>query len=223
MSQDTFSSPVQSTSVLATNKLIKNTYLLLSMTLLFSAAMAGISSVVAAPPMVSIICSIVAIAMIWLVLPRVAQSAAGLPIVFAITGLFGFGLGPLITFYLALPKGPQIISLAMGGTGAIFLGLSAFALMSRKDFSFMGGFLMVGILTILVAAVGNIFLQIPALQVAISSAVILVMSGFILFDTSRMVNHPQTTNYIVMTVSLYLNILNIFTSLLQILGSFSDD
>lgn len=223
MSQDTFSSPVESTSVLATNKLIKNTYILLAMTLLFSAVMAGISSTLSLPIMTSIICSVIAIALIWLVLPRVANSGAGLPVVFAVTGLFGFGLGPIISAYLALPNGSHIVGLAMAGTGTIFLGLSAYALITRKDFSFMGGFLMVGFLTVFVAAIANIFLKMPALSVAISSAVILIMSGFILFDTSRMVNQPQRTNYIMMTVSLYLNILNIFTSLLHILGIASDD
>lgn len=223
MSQDTFSSPVQSTSVLATNKLIKNTYILLSMTLLFSALMAGISSTLSLPVMTNLICSGIALALIWFVLPRVANSSAGLPVVFAVTGLLGFGLGPVISAYLALPNGSHIVGLAMAGTGTIFLGLSAYALITRKDFSFMGGFLMVGFLTVIVAAVANLFFKMPALSVAISSAVILLMSGFILFDTSRMIHQPQRTNYIMMTVSLYLNILNIFTSLLHILGIASDD
>lgn len=223
MSQDTFSSPVQSTSVLATNKLIKNTYILLSMTLLFSAVMAGISSTLPLPIMTNLICSGIALVLIWFVLPRVANSSAGLPVVFAVTGLLGFGLGPVISAYLALPNGSHIVGLAMAGTGTIFLGLSAYALITRKDFSFMGGFLMVGFLTVIVAAVANLFFKMPALSVAISSAVILLMSGFILFDTSRMVHQPQRTNYIMMTVSLYLNILNIFTSLLHILGIASDD
>lgn len=223
MSQDTFSSPVQSTSVLATNKLIKNTYILLSMTLLFSAVMAGISSTLPLPIMTNLICSGIALVLIWFVLPRVANSGAGLPVVFAVTGLFGFGLGPVISAYLALPNGSHIVGLAMAGTGAIFLSLSAYALMTRKNFSFMGGFLMVGLLTVIVAAIANLFFEIPALSVAISSVVILLMSGFILFDTSRMIHQPQNTNYIMMTVSLYINILNIFTSLLHILGSMSDD
>ncbi|MCP4995979.1 MAG: BAX inhibitor (BI)-1/YccA family protein, partial [Gammaproteobacteria bacterium] len=127
-----------------------------------------------------------------------------------------------LTYYLALPNGPQIVATAFGGTGIIFLGLSGYALTSRKHFSFMGGFLIAGMLMVLVAALANIFLSMPALSLAISSVVIMLMSGFILYDTSRMI-HDGDTNYIMMTVSLYLSIFNIFVSLLQILGFMSGD
>ncbi|GMR21574.1 MAG: Bax inhibitor-1/YccA family protein [Gammaproteobacteria bacterium] len=207
-------------SELATNKVLRNTYILLSMTLLFSAVTAGISMAIAVPPFMSLVSSLGALALIWLVLPRVAHSSAGIWVVFAMTGLLGFGLGPVLNMYAAIPNGAQIISTALGGTGLIFLGLSAYALTTRKNFSFMGGFLMVGFLVVLLAAIANIFLAIPALSLTISAVVILIMSGFILYDTSRII-HGGETNYILATVGLYLGIYNIFISLLHILGAVS--
>ena len=207
---------------LATNKLIRNTYTLLSMTLIFSAVMAAVSVFLSMPPMTYLLCIGGAIVLMWFVLPRTQDSAMGLVTVFGITGLMGFGLGPLLSMYLALPNGSQIVGTAFGGTGIIFLGLSGYALMSRKDFSFMGGFLFAGMLMVLVAALANIFLAMPALSLAISGVVIMIMSGFILFDTSRMVNGGET-NYIRATVGLYLSIFNIFVSLLQILGIMGGD
>lgn len=209
-------------SALATNKLIRNTYTLLSMTLLFSALTAGISMTLQMPPMVSLVTFGGALLLIWLVLPRVAQSAAGVGVVFAITGLLGFGLGPTLNYYLAMSNGSQVVGLALGGTGVIFLGLSGYALTTRKDFSFLGGFLMTGFLVVLLAALANIFLAIPALSLAVSAAVIMIMSGFILYDTSRMINGGET-NYILATIGLYLAIYNIFISLLHLLGMLSGD
>lgn len=207
------------TSALATNKLIKNTYTLLSMTLLFSALMAGLSMAMNMPPMVNLIAFGGAIVLIWFVLPRTANSTAGIFVVFGLTGLMGFGLGPILNMYMQLANGGQIISTALGGTGVIFLGLSGYALTTKKDFSFLGGFLMVGFLVLILAMVANLFLQIPAASLAISAAVIMIMSGFILYDTSRMI-HGGETNYIHATVGLYLSIYNIFISLLHILGVF---
>jgi modulator of FtsH protease len=203
---------------LAVNKLIRNTYILLSMTLLFSTFTATVSVFLQTPPMTYLISVGIALALIWFVLPRTANSGAGLGTVFAITGLLGFSLGPILNMYLSLPGGPSIIATALGGTGVIFLALSGYALISRKDFSFMGGFLFVGLLVVLAAALANIFLSIPALSLALSAAIILIMSGFILFDTSRMVHGGGTENYVTMTVSLYLSIFNIFINLLQLLG-----
>ena len=204
------------------NKVLRNTYQLLAMTLFFSALMAGVSIAVAPPPMVSMIASIGALILIWFVLPRTANSSTGIFVVFGFTGLLGFGLGPILNAYLSLPGGSQVIMTAMGGTGAIFLGLSGYALVTRKDFSFLGGMLFAGVIIVLVAMLANIFLQIPGLQLAISAVVILIMSGFILFDTSRIINGGET-NYIMATAGLYLSIYNIFVSLLQILGVFSGD
>ena len=209
-------------AVFATNKLIRNTYTLLSMTLIFSAVMAVVSMSVNVGPMTSLMCSIGAIALLWLVLPRTANSGAGIGVVFAITGLLGFGLGPMLNSYMALSNGPQLIATAAGGTGVIFLALSGYALTTRKDFSFMGGFLMTGMIVVIVAMIANMFMQIPALSLAMSGAIIMLMSGFILYDTSRMVNDPHA-NYLMMTVSLFLSILNLFTSLLHLLGALSGD
>ena len=204
-------------SVLATNKLIRNTYTLLSMTLVFSALMAGVSTYLVLPPMTYLLGVGGALVMIWFVLPKVANSSNGIWVVFGITGLLGFSLGPLLNMYLSLPNGPQIVGVALGGTGAIFLGLSGYALTTRKDFSFLGGFLFVGFIVVLLAALANIFLQIPALSLTISAAVILIMSGFILYDTGRMVRGGET-NYLLATVSLYLSMFNIFIHLLHLLG-----
>ncbi|WJW74325.1 Bax inhibitor-1/YccA family protein [Thiohalobacter sp. IOR34] len=209
-------------AVISTNKVLRSTYMLLSLTLLFSAAMAGLSMLVSVSPMVSMGTSLGALALIWLVLPRTENSAAGIAVVFAIAGLLGFGLGPILQMYLALPNGGQVIATALGGTGVVFLGLSGYALTSRRDFSFMGGFLFVGLIVVLVAMVANLFLEIPALSLALSAAIVLLMSGLILFDTSRIINGGET-NYIRATVALYLDIYNLFIALLQLLGAFSSD
>ena len=209
-------------SAIATNKVLRNTYLLLSMTLLFSAVTAGISMALALPPMTYLISVGVAMVAGIFVLPRTANSAAGIGVIFLITGALGLGLGPLLSMYLALPKGPEIVGTAMGGTGVIFLALSGYALTSKRDFSFMGGFLFAGFMVVLIAALANIFLAIPALSLAVSAGIIMLMSGFILFDTSRIINGGET-NYIMATYGLYLSIFNIFINLLSLLGVMSDE
>ncbi len=209
-----------SEAILQTNKVIKNTYMLLSMTLLFSGLMAFLSIVMNVGHGIAFGATIVGIIMLWFVLPRTQDSGAGIPVIFAITGLLGFGLGPMLTYYLSV--NPSIVMVAMGGTGAIFLGLSGYALTTRKDFSFLGGFIFVGMLVAIGAMVLNLFLGIPALALAISAAVIMIMSGYILFQTSLMINGGET-NYISATAGLFIAILNIFTSLLHILGAFGDD
>lgn len=219
---ENYSSSISSTSTISINKVLRNTYLLLSMTLLFSALMAFVSTTVNVGHGVSLMCSFGALAMIWLVLPRTANSTAGIGVVFAITGLLGFGLGPVLNMYLSLSNGAELIGTSLGGTGVIFLALSAYVLTTKKDFSFMGGFLMVGLIIVVLASLANIFLSIPALSLALSGAIIMLMSGLILFDTSRIINGGET-NYIMATVSLYLSLYNIFVSLLQILGVFSSD
>jgi len=209
-------------SVLSTNKVIRNTYILLSMTLVFSAVMAAVGMTLNLSGGTSIMMSLGAIGLIWLVLPRFENSSAGIAVVFGIAGLLGMGLGPLLNYYMALENGPQLVGTALGGTGVIFLGLSGYALTTRKDFSFMGGFLFVGILVVFGAMIANLFMQIPALALAVSAGIILLMSGLILYDTSRMI-HGGETNYIRATVGLYLSIYNLFVSLLHILGVFSGD
>lgn len=210
------------TNALATNKVIRNTYLLLAMTVLFSAVTATLGTVIQIGQGASLVSFIVAFALLWLVLPRTANSAAGLGVVFAITGLLGFSLGPMLTHYLSVPGGSQTVATALGGTGIIFLGLSLYALTTRRDFSFMGGFLFTGLLVILAASIANLFFAIPALSLAMSAGIIMLFSGFILFDTSRMI-HGGETNYIHATISLYISVLNIFTSLLHLLGIGGDD
>lgn len=214
-------------SVLATNRVLRNTYLLLSMTLLFSAAAAGLSMMMNVPPGVSLVTSLVALGLLWFVVPRTANSAAGLVTVFAVTGLLGFGLGPILNMYLKLANGPQIVMSAMGMTGGVFVGLSAYALISRRNFSFMGGFLMAGILVAFLAAlvsVGAALLgyPMPGLALAVSVMFAVLMSGMILWQTSEII-HGGETNYILATVSLYVAIYNLFTSLLHILGVMNDD
>mgnify|MGYP003572986652 FL=1 len=211
-----------STRAVESNKVLKNTYMLLSATLVFSAVMAGLSMALAVPSWMYLVSVIGAMLLGIFVLPRSANSGKGIGIIFLITGLLGFGLGAILTMYLALPNGPQIIGTAFGGTGIIFLGLSGYALTSKRDFSFMGGFLFAGIMVVFIAAIANIFLAMPALALAVSGGIILLMSGFILFDTSRIINGGET-NYIMATYGLYLSIFNIFISLLQILGIMGDD
>ena len=199
-------------SALATNKVLRNTYMLLSLTLLFSGAMAAFAVMTNAPYMG-----------LWTLLGYFGLLFAwGILMVFALTGFMGYTLGPLLTAVLSLSNGSQIVTTAMFGTGAIFLALSGYVLTTRKDFTFMGGFLMVGMLVIFLVVLGNFFFQIPALSLAISAAVILLMSGFILWETSNII-HGGETNYIMATVSLYVSIFNIFQSLLMILGIFGGD
>jgi modulator of FtsH protease len=216
------SAPRSQEQVLSTNKVLKNTYMLLSATLFFSAVMATVSLYLAMPPMAYMISVIGAMVLGMFVLPRTANSTSGIGVIFLITGMLGFGLGALLSIYLQLPKGPQIIGTAFAGTGIIFLALSGYALTTRKNFSFLGGFLFAGMIAVIVAMVASIFFHMPALSMAISGAVILLMSGFILFDTSRIINGGET-NYIMATYGLYLTIFNIFIHLLSLLGIMSDD
>ena len=148
---------------------------------------------------------------------RFRNSSLGLAFVFALTGFMGYTLGPILNAYLAMPNGSQVVMTAMGATGAIFLALSGYALLSRKDFSFMGGFLMVGILVAFLAGLGAVFFEMPALSLAVSAMFVLLMSGLILYETSSIV-HGGQTNYIMATVTLYVSIFNLFTSLLHLLG-----
>ncbi|MBL3588505.1 MAG: BAX inhibitor protein [endosymbiont of Escarpia spicata] len=222
MNQFDLSTARSQESVLATNKVLKNTYMLLSATLVFSAIMAAVSMAMTMPPMAYMISVIGAMVLGIFVLPRTANSSKGIGVIFLITGLMGFGLGSILSIYLALPKGPEIIGTAFGGTGIIFLGLSGYALTSKRDFSFMGGFLFAGMMVVLLAVLANLFMDLPALSLAISAGIILLMSGFILFDTSRIISGGET-NYIMATYGLYLAIFNIFISLLHLLGALSGD
>lgn len=204
-----------------TNKLIRNTYTLLAMTLLFSAAMAGVSMALNLPHPGLLITLVGYFGLLFLTY-KLRDSAWGLAAVFALTGFMGLTLGPIINAYLGLPNGGQIVMMAMGGTGAIFIGLSAYALTTRKDFSYMGGFLMVGILVAFLAGLAAYFFEMPGLALAVSAMFVLLMSGLILWETSNIV-HGGETNYILATVTLYVSIYNLFTSLLHLFGAFNSD
>jgi len=209
-------------SILATNKMLRNTYMLLSMTLLFSALTAGASMALNLPHPGMIITMVGYFGLLFLT-TKFSNSAWGLLCVFALTGFMGLTLGPILNMYIQnFSNGSELVMTALGGTGAIFLGLSAYALTTRKDFSFMGGFLMVGVLVAFLAGIGAMVFAIPALSLAVSAMFILLMSGMILYQTSDMI-HGGETNYILATVSLYVSIYNLFLSLLQILGVFSGD
>jgi modulator of FtsH protease len=204
-------------ATLATNKVIRNTYTLLSMTLLFSALTAGTSMVLNLPHP-GLLLTLGGYFGLLFATTRFRNSSLGLVFVFALTGFMGYTLGPILNAYLALPNGGQVVMTAMGATGAIFLGLSGYALTSRKDFSYMGGFLMVGILVAFMAGLGAIFFEIAALSLAVSSMFVLLMAGLILYQTSSII-HGGETNYIMATVTLYVSIFNLFTSLLHLLGA----
>ena len=208
-------------SALSTNKVLRNTYALLAATLVFSALAAIASTMLHIGYGASLACSFAALALIWFVLPRTANSAAGIAVVFAFTGLLGFGLGPVLNHYLNMANGGELIATAMGGTAVIFLGLSGYALASQRDFSFLGGFLFAGLIVVLLAVFAGLFLQMPGLWLAINAAVIMLFSGFILFDTSRIINGGET-NYIMATTGIFLSIYNIFSSLLHLLGFASE-
>lgn len=206
-------------SVLSTNKVLKNTYMLLSMTLVFSAITAGMSMAMGLGQGTALVLTLVGFGLLFVV-HKTADSSKGIIAIFAFTGVMGASIGPMLNYYLAMPNGPEVVMQALGGTAIIFFGLSAYALTTRKDFSYMGGFLMVGLLVAVVAMIANIFLNIPALSLTISAAVVMIMSGLILFDTSRIINGGET-NYIRATVSLYLNIYNLFIHLLHLLSALS--
>ena len=207
------------TSSIAANKVLRNTYMLLSMTLLFCAAVAG-ASVVFQWPHPGLIFTLVGYFGLLFLTGMFKNSSLGIVCVFALTGFMGLTLGPIISYYLTvIPNGDQIVMTAFGGTGLIFLGLSAYALTTRKNFAFLGGMLFAGILAAFVMSLAAIFFNIPALSIAVSGMFILLMSGLILYQTSAII-HGGETNYIMATVTLFVSIYNLFLSLIQILGIF---
>ena len=206
-------------SVLATNKVLRNTYLLLGMTFMFSAFTAYMSFATHARPM-NVLLMLVGIYGLMFLTQALKDSAWGIVSVFAFTGFLGYTLGPILNMYIAnFTNGHQLIATALGGTGMIFFSLSAYALTTRKDFSFLSGFLFVATMVALLAMIAGIFFQTPALQLAISAMFVLISSGLILFQTSEII-HGGETNYISATVTLFVSIYNLFLSLLQLLGAF---
>ena len=198
------------------HKVLRNTYMLLAMTLAFSAIIAGASVALKLPHPGIVVTMIGYFGLLFLV-NKYRDRGLGVALVFALTGFMGYTLGPILGHYLNMPNGTQTVMSAMGGTAAVFMGLSAYALVTKRDLSFMGGFLMVGMLIAFLASLAAIFLQIPALSLTISAVVVLLMSGMILYETSNIVRGGET-NYVMATLSLFVSIFNLFTSLLHLLG-----
>jgi modulator of FtsH protease len=211
-------SPAATATPLAANaqRVLRNTYALLAMTLLFSAGVAA-ASVALALPAPGILLTLGGYFGLLFLVHKLQNSAAALPAVFALTGFMGYTLGPVLAQSLALPGGAQTVTLALAATGAVFLSLSAYAVASRRDFSAIGGFLFAGLVVALLAGIAALVFQIPALALAVSAVVALLAAGLILFETSRIVNGGET-NYVLATVSLYVSIFNLFTSLLSLFG-----
>ncbi len=202
--------------LLASHKVLRNTYALLSMTLLFSAGVAA-AAVALRLPSPGLIVTLVGYFGLLFLIHKLQNSGAAIPAVFALTGFMGYTLGPMLSAHLALPGGAQTIALALGATGATFLALSGWVLATRRDFSFMGGLLFAGMVIALLAGLAAMFFKLPALGLAVSAMVALLSAGLILFETSRIVNGGES-NYVMATVSLFVSIFNLFTSLLSLFG-----
>ena len=203
------------------NKVLRNTYMLLGMTLAFSALMAGVSMAMGAPYLGPLVTLAGFFGLIFAV-HKTAHSSLGLLFVFLLTGFMGFTIGPIINAYLSLANGPSLVTSALGTTAAAFVGLSAFAVVTRKDFSFLSGFLVVGFFVLMGAVVLSLFFDLSAFSVAISSAFVLFASAAILWQTSAII-HGGETNYIIATVTLFASFYNLFVSLLHIFGVMGDE
>lgn len=209
-----------SQSALATNAVLRNTYILLALTLMFSAATAGWSMMTGAHPLNPFITLIGYFGLLF-VTSALRNSSWGLLAVFALTGFMGYTLGPIINSYVHhFANGSQLVMTSLGATGLIFFALSGYALISRKDFSFMSAFLMVGMLVAFLGAIAGLFFHMPLLMLVVSAMFVLLSSGVILLQTSQII-HGGETNYIMATITLYVSLYNIFLSLLQILGVFN--
>jgi len=221
MSKPTVSTLTRSAeSVLATNKVLRNTYLLLGMTFLFSAFTAYLSFAMGTR-FINPLLFIVGVYGLMFLTNALRNSPWGLVSVFAFTGFMGYALGPVINACISqFHNGSQLIATAFGGTGIIFFTLSAYVLTTRKDFSYLGGFLFAAVMVAFLAMIAGLFFQIPAMQLIISAAFVLISSGLILFQTSEII-HGGETNYINATVSLFVSIYNLFISLLNLLSAFS--
>lgn len=200
----------------AAHRVLRNTYMLLSLCLGFAAVTAG-TSVALGLPHPGIIITLIGYFGLLFLVTKYRDRGVGVALVFALTGFMGYTLGPIVSQYLNMPNGTQIVMTAMGGTAAIFMGLSAYALISKRNLSFMGGFLTIGILVAFLAGLAAVFLNIPALSLTVSAAFVLLMSGLILYETSNII-HGGETNYVMATVTLFVSIFNLFTSLLHLLG-----
>ncbi len=209
-------------SALETNRVLRNTYALLAATLLFSAAMAGLSMAIDAPRLHPILTLVIYFALFFGVY-KTRNSAAGVAMVFALTGFLGFTLGNILSVYLtAIPNGASVVMNAFGITGLTFVALSAYVLTTKKNFSFLGGFLFVGMIAGLLLALVALFFEMTGLALAVSGLFVFLSAGLILWQTSEIVNGGET-NYVMATVGLYVSIFNLFTSLLHLLGFASQE
>jgi modulator of FtsH protease len=212
----------QGVSDLGASKVLRNTYALLSMTLLFSAVTAGAAMAMGIERINILVFFIGAYGLMFLV-HKTANSATGLLATFAFTGFMGFTLGPILSAYLTLPNGAELIMTALAMTGLTFVGLSAVALITKKDFSFLSNFLMAGAIVLILAMVAGMIFNIAALSLMVSAGFVLFSSAAILYQTSEMVHRAGETNYILATITLYVSIYNLFISLLSLLGIMSND
>jgi modulator of FtsH protease len=202
-------------SLVSTHRVLRNTYGL-PLTLLFSAATAAASAALALAHL-GLLLTLAGFFGLLFLTTKLRHSGWGVLSVFGLTGFMGYTLGPILAQHLALPNGHQVVTMALGGTATIFLALSAYAVVTRRDFSFMGGFLLAGIVVAFLAGLGALFFDVPALSLTVSAAFVLLMGGLILFETSRIV-HGGETNYVMATVSLYVSLYNLFISLLALFG-----
>ena len=207
-------------------KVLRNTYLLLALTMVptIAGALLGMAtaSVVMAHPIISTFAMLAGVIGLQFAIIANRNSMLGVGLLLLMTGLLGWWLGPILNYALALKNGAQLVGYAAGGTGVVFLVMGGIAMTTKRDFSFMGKFLFVGMIALLIAMIANMFLQIPAFALTISTLVIVVFSLFLLHDLSRIVTGGET-NYIVATTGVYLSLFNIFASLLQLLGIFGGD
>ena len=219
MNQTYYPQTAQRVDAVTMNRVLRSTYLLLSMTLLFSGAMAYVGYA-ARLPFFGLLPTLLGYFGLLFLTTKFRNSGWGLVFCFGLTGFMGLTLGPIIHAYTYMyANGAQLVTYALGGTGVIFLAMSGIALTSKRDFSFLGKFLMVGILVAFLAGLGAYFFQMPALALAVSSMFVLLMTGLILFQTQQIVRGGET-NYIMATVTLFVSIYNLFTSLLHLFGFF---
>jgi len=210
-----------STAQATANRVLRNTYLLLSMTLAFAAVTAGVSMALNLPHP-GLILTLVGYFGLLFLTSRYRDQALGLVFVFALTGFMGYTLGPILSAYIGMSGGPQVVMTALAATALVFVGLSGYAMTTRHDLSFMGGMLFVGILVAFLAGIAAVVFSMPALSLAVSAMFVLLMSGLILYETQQIMRGGET-NYIMATVTLFVAIFNLFTSLLHLLGFASQE
>jgi len=205
------------------NKVLSDTMRLLSYTLVFGGLSSYFAMAINASHMMALMATLAALAIIWFVLPKTQDGTKGVPVAFAIAGLLGFSLGPMLNYYLAIPGGTEMVMQALGGTGVSFFVMSTYAQTSKKDFSFLNGIIFIGMVSAIVLGLLNFFwLQMPMLSIGISFAVVLMMGAYMLSTISSVI-HGGERNYISATISIYLALHNMFVSLLHLISVFSND